>query len=236
VSAGPEAHVGVDLAPRMRAWGLPLKAQGPRGTCSVFAIVAAVEYALARRNACGTTLSEQFLNWATHEASGEAGDGGFFSDIWAGFRASGTCAVALAPYSETFDPGYRPGAEAIAQAAALTNKPFAFHWIKEWDVETGLTDEHVAAVEACLLSGWPVCAGMRWPRQAPWRDGILRAPDDAEVYDGHSVLVTGVGPDPVDPAGRLWWLKDSAAGGCARAVPVSYARRYVNDLAWVELP
>ncbi len=236
MSAGSAPFVGGDLAPRMRAWGLPLKAQGPRGTCSVFAITAAIEYAVARRNACGAPLSEQFLNWAAHQASGEAGDGGFFSDIWAGFQAYGVCAQALAPYSETYDPDYRPTTEALRQAAALRGKPFAFHWIKEWDVETGLTDEHVAAVGACLLAGWPVCAGMRWPREAPWRDGVLRAPDDADVYDGHSVLVTGIATDSLDAVGSLWWLKDSAAGGCARAVPVSYARRYVNDLAWVELP
>ena len=123
MSAGSAPFVGGDLAPRMRAWGLPLKAQGPRGTCSVFAITAAIEYAVARRNACGAPLSEQFLNWAAHQASGEAGDGGFFSDIWAGFQAYGVCAQALAPYSETYDPDYRPTTEALRQAAALRGKP-----------------------------------------------------------------------------------------------------------------
>ncbi|MCX6361928.1 MAG: hypothetical protein NT029_19165 [Armatimonadetes bacterium] len=236
MTTASQPFVGIDLAPRMRAWGLALKAQGPRGTCSVFAVTAAIEYAVARRNAGGASLSEQFLNWASHEASGEAGDGGFFSDIWAGFLAYGACAQSLAPYCETYDAAYRPGVEALEQAAALRRRPFAFHWIKEWDVATGLADEHVAAVEACLRAGWPVCAGMRWPREADWRDRVLRVPGDAEVYDGHSVLVTGIDTDPLDPAGRLWWLKDSAAGGCTRAVPVSYARRYVNDLAWVELP
>ncbi len=35
------------------------------------------------------------------------------------------------------------------------------HWIKEWDVNTGLTDAHIASIKQILSSGWPVAGGFR---------------------------------------------------------------------------
>ena len=48
------------------------------------------------------------------------------------------------------------------------------HWIKEWNVNTGLTDEHVAAIKNTLSQGWPVCGGFRWPKQERWEKEVLQ--------------------------------------------------------------
>jgi hypothetical protein len=38
------------------------------------------------------------------------------------------------------------------------------HWIKEWNVKTGLTGAQFLAIKRTLDQGWPVCAGLRWPK------------------------------------------------------------------------
>ncbi len=47
----------VDLNPRFEQWGLPIRSQGSRGTCSVFAFVGLVEYAFAIRDGDGIILA-----------------------------------------------------------------------------------------------------------------------------------------------------------------------------------
>jgi hypothetical protein len=59
----------VDLNPRFEQWGLPIRSQGSRGTCSVFAFVGLVEYAFAIREGDGIILSVEFLNWADHKVA-----------------------------------------------------------------------------------------------------------------------------------------------------------------------
>jgi hypothetical protein len=89
---------GIDLRPAFAGWGLPQRLQGNRGTCSVFTLVGALEYARAWQLGRGTTLSVEFVNWASNAATTNSGDGGFFSDLWAGFIAYGACAEADLPY------------------------------------------------------------------------------------------------------------------------------------------
>src|SRR5688572_4910177 len=90
-SDSPDLPKAVDLRPRFWEWGLGPRRQGARGTCSVFTMVGALEYAAAQRQGRGTYLSVEFLNWAGHKAVGREADGGFFSDLWKGYRAYGVC-------------------------------------------------------------------------------------------------------------------------------------------------
>ncbi len=57
----------------------------------------------------------------------------------------------------------------------MTRLPLALRleWIKEWNVNTGLTEAHLAAIKGTLAAGWPVCGGFRWPKEAQWVDGVL---------------------------------------------------------------
>ena len=98
----------VDLRPAFEKWGFGPRVQGKRGTCSVFAVAGALEYALASKQGRGTQLSVEFLNWASNQALGEMQDGSFFSDLWRGFAIYGVCPEEDMPYQDEFDPIGRP--------------------------------------------------------------------------------------------------------------------------------
>jgi hypothetical protein len=55
----------VDLRPAIERFGLTVRDQGSRGTCSVFATTSLIEYHAARAQKLnGLDLSEEYLNWA----------------------------------------------------------------------------------------------------------------------------------------------------------------------------
>jgi C1A family cysteine protease len=92
----------IDLRPLFEQRGLVPRRQGKRGTCSVFTVVGALEYALADVSA-GTRLSVEFLNWAAHRVANRTADGGFFSELWEGYAAYGICPEEALPYREQYD-------------------------------------------------------------------------------------------------------------------------------------
>ena len=224
----------VDLRPEFERRGLARRQQGERPTCSVFTVTTAIEFALARRDGQCPRLSVEFLNWAGNDAAGGAADGGFFSDLWRGFERHGICAEDALPYRAAFEATPSPGASALADAKARRRPGLRLHWIKEWDVNTGLTDAHLAGIERSLADGWPVCGGFRWPRNAKWTADVLQmCPADA-VYDGHSVLLVGCRQDAAQPGGGVFLFRNTAGDGRDGAMPYDYARAYMNDAAWID--
>lgn len=233
-TAAQPLPASVDLRLEFDRWGLPRWRQGARSTCSAFTIAGALEFALAKREGQGTRLSVEFLNWAANRQCGDAQDGGFFSDLWKGFMAHGICAAEACPYAAAFDASASPTPEAIAEAKKRLGLGLRLGWIKEWDVTTGLKDEHLIRIKGTLASGWPVCAGLRWPKQEQWKDGVLQlCPADA-VRDGHSVLVVGYRDDPGQPGGGVLIFRNTAKAGVDGMMPYAYARAYMNDAAWIE--
>jgi hypothetical protein len=223
----------VDLRPFFDKWGLTPRSQGKRGTCSVFAVVGALEFAAARKQGQGERFSVEFLNWAANRVAGEDVDGGFFSDLWKAFASYGLCAETTLPYRAEFDPSLIPSAEALAEAKTRLSLGLRHHWIKEWNVKTGLTDEQFMAIKRALLQGCPVCAGCRWPKQPKWSDDVLQmCPADA-VYDGHSVLLVGYRDDADQPGGGVFLFRNTNNGGHDGSMPYTYARAYVNDALWI---
>src|SRR5262245_52603211 len=57
----------VDLQARFSDSGLQQRHQGARGTCSIFTMVGAMEFAIARSQGHGANLSVDFLNWAANQ-------------------------------------------------------------------------------------------------------------------------------------------------------------------------
>ncbi len=224
----------VDLRGNFSKWGLELKGQAPRGTCSVFAVTAAIEYALAKHRRRGTQLSEEYLNWAANDAHpGRDQDGGFFHELWAGFEKDGICPLRDMPYEQAYRSDRRPTPNVMERAQPALRAGLKLHWVKDWDVTTGLTPAHVAEMRRVLLSGYPVCAGMRWPKSASWTDGVLdmRTPD--EVFDGHSIVVVGYVDKPGHPGGGVFLIRNSQDGGVYQAIPYEFVIAYTNDVAWV---
>lgn len=103
---------GVDLRPELKRIGLPVKSQGPRNTCSVCTMTAAMEYALSKKVGRSVPLSTEYLNWACNQIIGNrtADRGQFFHDLEKGFERWGICVEQAMPYASAFQPDYAPSA------------------------------------------------------------------------------------------------------------------------------
>ena len=224
----------IDLRPGFQEYGLTPRRQGGRPTCSVFTVAGALEFAVAKRQGKGTRLSPEFLNWASNKTCGDQEDGGFFSDLWKGFAAYGICTEESMAYQPKFDPAEWPAAGALAEAKTRLNLGLQLHWIKEWNVNTGLTDEHVAGIKRTLSQGWPVCSGSRWPKQVKWQNDVLQMCPSNQVFDGHSLLLVGYRDDAGLPGGGAFIFRNSGQNGRDGFMPYEYARAYMNDAAWVD--
>ncbi|MCC6970663.1 MAG: DUF2961 domain-containing protein [Phycisphaerales bacterium] len=236
LASNADLPASADLRPKFAGFGLTPRVQGGRGTCSVFAVTQAREFAVARRKGVGERLSEEFLNWASNQAVGETADGGFFSDLWKGFEKYGVCAEPAMPYREKFEPDASPSADATAQAAAAQKLGLQLHWIKEWDVNTGLTAEHLASIKRTIAGGWPVFTGLRWPKHAEWDNNVLRMAAPADVFDGHSILFVGYRDDPAMPGGGAFIFRNSSGPARESEMTYEYALAYANDAAWIDAP
>ena len=213
--------------------GIERRRQGGRPTCSVFAVSGALEFAFSQHQ-LHEQVSPEFLNWAANQVTGSHQDGGFFSDLWAGFQAHGICTEQQMPYRDHFDPSYNPEPQTLALAKARLNLGMQLHWIKPWDVKTGLTETHQAQIKQTLQHGFPVCAGMRWPKSETWAENILGMCEPEAVQDGHSVLLVGYRDDPAQPGGGLFLFRNSGRQGRDGFMPYAYARAYINDALWIE--
>lgn len=138
------------------------------------------------------------------------------------------------PYAAKLDPKREPSETALADAKTRLSLGLRLHWIKEWNVRTGLSAEHLAAIKRTLDDGWPVCGGLRWPRQERWVDEVLQmCPADA-VRDGHSVLLVGYRDEASQPGGGVFVFRNTSNGGQDGWMSYAYAREYMNDAAWVD--
>jgi C1A family cysteine protease len=233
-SPAPEKSPAVDLRPMFEKFGLVSRQQGARPTCSVFTVAAALEFAAAKRQGTTPRLSVEYLNWAANQACGDQADGGFFSDLWKGFCAHGICTELEMPYEAKSILTNQPGSSARADAKTRLTLGLQLHWIKEWNVKTGLAEEQFTSIQNTLRTGWPVCAGLRWPRREQWKSGVLQLCAPEAVFDGHSVLFVGYRNDPSQPGGGVFIFRNTSGTGQDGAMPYAYARQYVNDAAWVD--
>jgi len=224
----------VDLRPAFRDWKLSPRRQGSRPTCSAFTVAGALEYALAKHGGHTTRLSVEFLNWAANKAAGDTDDGAFFSDLWRGFAAYGIAAEENMPYQSQFNPALSPSTAALAEAKTRLDLGLRLHWIKKWNVHTGLTDDHLARIKRTLSRGWPVCGGFRWPKQEQWVGDVLQMCPSNAVRDGHSVLLVGYRDDAAQPGGGVFLFRNTARTGLDGYMPYTFAQAYMNDAVWID--
>jgi hypothetical protein len=226
----------VDLRPQYKKLGLTPRGQGARDTCSLFAVTALAEFEAARKEAKGVRLSEEFLVWAANEATGLGGDQAMFYEALHGLRVLGICTEERMIYEAKSDAKRKPSARALADARA--RRDWAVHWIKRWNVKTGLGAEQLRAIKAALAAGHPVAVGMRWPKRLVLKEGVIQTPPESGVVDGHSVALVGYQDDDKRPGGGLFVLRNSFGanwgdGGHA-SISYAYAAAYVNDAVWLE--
>jgi hypothetical protein len=234
VAEDAKPPTSVDLRPELEKLGLSVRGQGARPTCSVFTVVGALEFAASRKLDQTQRLSVEYLNWASDDVVGKAQDGGFFSDLWRGFTRHGVCLEEVMPYAKKFKRSAAPDPAAAEAAKKAAELGLQFHWIKEWNVKTGLTAEQTAEIKRTLASGWPVCGGFRWPNREEWKDGVLQMRESSEVYDGHSVLLIGYKDDAALPGGGAYLIRNSDGKGNESWMPYAYAANFMNDAAWID--
>jgi hypothetical protein len=227
-------EASADLRAVFQNWGLPPRVQGGRGTCSVFTMTGALEFALATHEGKATRLSVEYLNWAKNIALIRTEDGGNFADLWTGFLESGICLDGDMPYRPAYDWKQGPSPEARAYAKKFSRTDFRMHWIKTWDASTGVSDEQFQEIKKVLRSGWPVCGGFRWPSAPDWTGGVLRMAPADKVFDGHSVLLVGYHDDPNLPGGGAFILRNSNTDKDDGQMCYEYARAYLNDALWID--
>ncbi len=231
VQAEKPLPASVDLRPQFEKLGLSPRQQGRRGTCSVFTVTGALEYALAKRR--GVRLSVEFLNWAGHKAVNRNADGGFFSELWKGYEVYGICPEADLPYRSEFENALQPPPASLKKAEKLRLPALHLHWIKEWNAKTGLTSDQLTEIKKTLAHKFPVCGGFRWPMRAVWEEGALQMCPAEEVFDGHSVLLVGYRDDPAFPGGGVFIIRNSGGNGSDGFLPYAYAEKYMNDSAYI---
>ncbi len=234
VSAPEILPASADLRPLLEQYGFTARRQGDRNTCSVFTMTAALEFAIAKRQGHCPRLSVEYLNWAANKACGDTEDGGFFSDMWKGFSGYGLCAEDVLPYKARCHSSLAPPPEALADAQPRLHLGLRLHWIKEWNVNTGLTDAQLTAIKRILSQGWPVAGGNRWPIKPKWVDDALQLCGPEAVRDGHSVLLVGYRDDAAQPGGGVFIFRNTAPPWRDGLMPYAYARQYMNDAVWID--
>jgi hypothetical protein len=242
VFAAPQARPGlpakVTLVPEFKKLGLSPQDQGHRDVCSLFAITGAADFEFARHGGEGTVpLSEEFLIYASHAASGTSGDQAMFFMAVHGLNNLGICKQSLMSYAPGPDPKRKPSAEALADARERGQR-WKIHWIKRWDVERKLTEGEFGAIKRALADGHPTACGLRWPITAQGFE-ILTVPPADKVSDGHSILFVGYEDNATVPGGgtltfRNSWGAKYGEDGYGK-MSYAYARAYANDAVWLEL-
>ncbi len=178
-----ELPPAVDLRPEFERLGLVQRSQGARGTCSVFATVESVEFAVAVVRGKGESLSVEFANWAANDATSRSDDGDFFHNIIRGIKKYGVCPEAKMPYASEFTGNNLPSDSAKAEALQLNDQvKLQFHWLKRWNQSPGLNDEDLLRVKEVLASGHPVSAGS-------YHSVLFVGYEDNEALDGGGRLL-----------------------------------------------
>ena len=138
----------VDLRRDFEKYRIPVRQQGKRGACQVFAMVGVMEYQLARRGK-HVDLSEQFIMWAANEANNLNRTEGFNPDwLIPGLKKYGICKESLMPYVPFNEPIQKPSAKALKDAATRTS--CEVDSIKHWSSKRGFTDEDIKKITDCL--------------------------------------------------------------------------------------
>ncbi len=209
-----QLHREVDLRPRYADYGLIFKDQGRRPSCSIFALVSAVEFEYARAQGRAETLSEEFLLWAVRELHpGIATDNGFhFREVVSALQAFGIPRQSSMP--NTFGipvERIQPSPGAVAEAAARRDL------VPVWYRTDG--DEVLPRIVQALNAGTPVVVGLRWPHWRTLEGNHLLARQQPRDGPGHAVTLVGYRCTDGNPASLVFTFRNSygvdwGVGGC----------------------
>jgi hypothetical protein len=236
-----------DLRTEIDNFGLPVRDQGARNTCSVFAVTFLHEYMWSKynqklgKNVSNFDFSEEYLNFVSNYVMKEWTDGGFFDELNAGYQKGGIIGESYVPYKPTFIP-YSPASQAVFGPASsnLKNGRLWSVFYKKWNVNTGLMPQQLTELTSALKKGIPVAAGLRWAKPGKFAieevSGIplIKMVGANDVYDGHSIVFVGYKKSKDFPGGGYLIFRNSWGTGFGEQgygyMSFEYASAYTNDL------
>ena len=187
----------VDLRPRFRELELYAKDQGRRPSCSVFAVVSALEFINAQSAGTPEKFSEEYLIWATgrviqrlgtavqdrSQAGDDADTGYALTEVVTALRTYGIPPESSMPNTigRTKNITAAPSTEVITEAR--TNGQVAVHLVPGRDTATQLNN-----IIHALNAGVPIAIGTAWPRFSNMRAALLNSQPPA--YN-HAVTLVG---------------------------------------------
>ena len=244
----PEIKTSVDLRPDFNALKLGVKNQGRRPSCSIFAVVSALEFQNAEVIGHAEKFSEEYLLWATRKTLQrnlptadpyvldrlEDKDAGFsVQEVVTALRAYGI------PLQDSMPNTFGIKMEAISDpppeviTEARNHRQVSVHAIPGRDRSTRL-----ANIIHALNAGVPVVIGLRWPHYSTVKAGFLSGQKPILDYS-HAVTIVGYR----SPTGRLeetiFAFKNSYGlewgnGGFGEAT-FSYLDQYLLDAMMLEV-
>lgn len=199
----PSIRDEVDLRPEYISLNLVTKNQGRRPSCSIFAVVSALEFQNAKLIGQPEKLSEEYLIWATRKTLGlstvEAAsfdpevdaDAGFaLLEVVQALRRYGIPTQKQMPntYGKSMAKIAEPSAELI-QAALDRRKVHSY-------IVTGRDNElRIGGILHALNEGIPVVVGMAWPNsESLSQSPILSRQKPVKGY-AHAVALIGYRAD-----------------------------------------
>lgn len=243
----------VDLRPEIEKFGLAIRDQGNRATCSVFATTFLIEYHAALTNGTkNIELSEEYLNWAKNRANKTDVDGGKFTDIIRGYVQFGMVPLQELPNLAAFHPKHQdtPTNSVIASGKKFARFPFTF--IKQWDNQKGMSAAQLEATKSALSAGHPVATGIWWLenfetvttgnvpllKEYPRKDNNNSDPSKNPMFDGHSIDLVGFHEGQEFPGGGYFIFRNSFGPGFGHDgygfVSFDYIRNYSNDAIYID--
>lgn len=197
----PKMHKEVDLRSRMSEYGVfSSKNQGQRPSCSVFAVVGALEYQYAVLRGEAKRFSEEYLIWATFRESEQSQDRlkdfydkteEVYPDIGftipSVFTALGHYGILLKEDAlYTFEKGYTrlqvPSTEVVKKAKLTVN--VTPHKVPAQDADT-LVDNIIHALNNQI----PVIVAIKFPKTNQLRK--VHFLNQQKTHGNHAVLVVG---------------------------------------------
>ena len=202
-----------DLRPEFERLKLTPRSQGGRGTCSVFVVTEAFEYAVSKAANKTLRLSPEYVNWAADQVCGQSQDGAYFHQAIDGVTTHGLCLESTLPYKNTYDPNWSPSKETREKAEKnlrLVNKRLQPEvvWIAPLG-KKGLSPANIRKAIDALRAGWPVGIGA-----------------------AHSLLLVGFEGDPLKMQSGVFHVLDSASSS-SRTVDYNYLHNEVGDAFYV---
>lgn len=189
---------GVDMRPRLRELELHVKDQGRSPSCSVFAVVSALELQNYEVTGRPQKLSEPYLVWATHQIAGARERVVVDQDGAGVLDDSGFSLIEVFHALNRFGIPTQEALERhLAGQSGVTAMPPAL--VQEAMLRSGVVAYAVpgrdkAAVARNIIhvlnNGLPVVLALRWPHWRSSQGGLLSSQEPIPSY-AHAVTVVG---------------------------------------------